>query len=181
MRVSKARTLLAVFGIVLVAAAVALLTVPELYQVVGVSDEVLMIAAWVMTAVLLFYALRAFSIDTPEAEELYLRPDNPPETVEDPEGDLKLEMKDNDERFRETVKDVLKEIYGKSEEEAENLIESGEWTENGVAAAYVDKSVSYPVLERLREWIEDSGTEERRRSETVEAIENLYSKGDRDE
>lgn len=178
---SKTRKLLAVIGVVLVAAAVALLTVPELYPDTGVSDEVLMIAAWVMTAVLLFYALRAFSIDAPEPEELYLRPDSPPETVEDPEEDLKLEMKGKDGRFRGTVKDVLKEIHGKTEEEAENLIQTGEWAENGVAAAYVDESVSYPVIERLREWIEDSGTEERRRRNAVEEIEDLYGKGDNDE
>ena len=175
---SKIRGLMAVIGAVFVAAAVALLTVPELYQDIGVSDEVLMIAAWGMTAVLLFYALRAFSIDSPEAENLYLRSDNLPETVEDPDSDLKLELKDNDERFRETVKDLLIEIYRKSDEEAETMISNGGWTENGVAAAYVDRSVSYPILERLREWIEDLGTEERRRREAVEAIENLYNKGD---
>jgi hypothetical protein len=128
---------------------------------------------WGVAGFLGIYGLKAFRLNAPGKEDLYLGSERP-EAVEDPDEDLSIELDAENSGIRQTVTDVLVEQRGFGEDEAERVIEDGDWTDDGVAAAYVESSVDYPVLERLREWLEDSGTQERRLKRAVNAVERLH-------
>ncbi len=136
--------------------------------------EILLYAAMALLAIYAALSLRKKSF---REERLFLKQDEEPELVQEETTGLKLDLEDvsaNQDIFRETVKEVLMEERGLSDEEAEQRIETGSWTEDKVSAAYIDDDVNYPIIERLKDWLEDRGTGERRAENTVESIEKLH-------
>jgi len=151
----------------------AVLSVPELGQI---SAAVL---TGVVLAVLGLYGLTSFRGSGIERSGLGLQLDDEPELVQDPAADRVLDMDwaDADTArtdLRETVEDVLEDQHGYSAAVAKEAIAEGEWTGDRVAAAVIETGLTYPILERLREWFEDEGTMERRLERTIDAIEALH-------
>jgi hypothetical protein len=153
-------------------------SIPVLSAVAGLLTSVdpLLIFAF-LVLVTGAYALLSFRPGSPE-EETGLAFQKQPETPEDPEGELAFSLEDMDaEKERKEIRNVIEEalVNGKSmnEEEAQEWIEDGSWTDDRVAAGFVDSSLRYPIIERLREWLEEEGTEERRLRRTAKALEEL--------
>ena len=176
----KLRKFFSVVGALAVLASIALLLLPGMISGLPEIPSILRTAGiWALMGLLGIYALKAFRIKPLDASKLYLTSEQLPETVEDPEEDLRFELIAGPGEIRETVREVLEMQHGYSRDEAQQMIENGGWTSSGIPSAFIEDSLNYPVLERLREWLEDSGTEERRLRKTVDAVEKLHREGER--
>ncbi|MFB6180261.1 MAG: hypothetical protein ABEJ93_00125 [Candidatus Nanohalobium sp.] len=175
---SKVRKLSSMLGLLAVVSAgfVALKPglIPESEVTAFLSREVVL---YLVLGVMGLYGLFSLRESTVRPEELFLRFDRHPELVQEESDSLEMAFENhvNREKFRSAVEMVLIGEKGFSEEEAFEAISEGSWTNDKVAAAFVETDLSYPILERLREWLEDSGTMDRRISKTVEAIEEVYA------
>lgn len=137
---------------------------------------------YVVMALLAIYAVLSLRKKGFREGRLFLKQDNEPELVQEQSEGLKLDLdglEANQDIFRDTVREVLMEEKGLSDEEADQKLEAGSWTEDRVSAAYVDENVNYPIIERLRDWLEDRRTEKRRAENTVKSIEKLH-RGNKD-
>jgi hypothetical protein len=128
------------------------------------------------------YGVISFRASGMEEDDLAPDPDPVPEMVEDDPTTVIAFEWDDDEQARTTltgtVEDVLVHEHGYGRGEAEGAVRDGSWTRDRVAAAFIDTGITYPVLERLRSWLEEDGTADRRLERTVRSIEDLYERGD---
>lgn len=185
MRMSKVRKLFLVLGLALIGAAVFLTIRPEtglpaFLEGLGSGGTIAIMILLVIVFGL--YGLISFRASSMEEDDLAPDPEPVPEMVEDDEAKVIRFDWTDDQQAREslaaTAEDVLVHEHGYEREEAAGAIERGAWTRDRVAAAFIDTGITYPVLERLRGWLEDEGTFERRLERTVAAIEELYERGD---
>ncbi|MFB6203500.1 MAG: hypothetical protein ABEK01_03335 [Candidatus Nanohaloarchaea archaeon] len=123
--------------------------------------------------VVLMYAL--WSARPSETDLKNLDPGIPPETPEDAGGEFVGEKIDemieagDEEHLRERFRATAKQLAG------EESLRDGSWTGSRIAACFVNADLKYPLLERLREWLEsEDQTLERRTRKTVEALEEVY-------
>jgi len=177
MKMSKTRKMFSLLGFMLVGLSIILILAPGLVQIPEIPGLIRQVGIWIAIGLLGLYMLKSFSLRSLDHEKLYLVEDRLPETVNDPEEDLTFELEASTEDMREVVKKVLEQEHGKSEEESEKMIKNGEWASSSVSKAFIDDSIDYTVFERLRAWIEDSGTEERRMLKTLDSIEKLHRRG----
>lgn len=173
------------------------LSVPQLAQLpdaLSDLDPALVLAGFGALSIL-YAALAAWSPfrvtrDPPPespAERFAERQENPPEFVHGDDrtrvasgfddavsdavagsgGDLAHVRRD----LRETATAVL--TYEADPEDAAAAVASGSWTDDRVASAFLaeEDGPSYPLLERLREWVDADAARERRIARTVDAIE----------
>lgn len=175
MRIGKIRKLISVLGILITFSAVAMLMNPALLPEIPEIDPMVRNAAVIgLMLILGLYALKAFRIKPLDSSKLYLTSENLPEAVEDENADLSFGLEASRQDVRKAVKEVLKKQKGKTEEEAEEIIVNGEWTSGSTPSAFIEDSLRYPFLERIRAWLEDSGTNERRLRKTIASIEELH-------
>lgn len=80
-------------------------------------------------------------------------------------------------RLKEDAEEVVEQTVKSADVDGSEVVESGDWTENMVAAAFLSSSVNYPLRERFMEWLEEDRTE-KRVSETMDALEEEYYRGD---
>jgi hypothetical protein len=174
--------MLAVTGLIFITAAVAIALQPSILNQLNLP-EIGRAPATVITALLMLlfglYGLKSFRVSSVETSDLTLQLDTEPEMVKDRMEDLaiKLEWESEEqarEEMRETVKQVLRQQHGYSPEEADKSVENGDWTDNQVAAAFLDTGLKYPYIERIREWLEEEGTLERRIKTSINAVEELH-------
>lgn len=130
------------------------------------------------------YGLKSFRVSSIDDSMLSLQIEEKPEIAKDNKEDLKLDLnwrKEDEarEEMRKTVKQVLRRQHGHSKSEAEENISTGKWTDDQVSAAFIDTGIKYPVIERLREWLEEDETLERRVNRAVDAVEELHEKGEK--
>lgn len=184
---SRLRKSISVIGLLLISAAVAVTLNPGIASQIPVPEPgTLATTAVVMiiAAVFALYGLKSFRVSGIDDSMLSLQIEEKPEIAKDSKEELKLDFswkteKEAREELRKTVKQVLKRQHNQSESEAEELVSSGDWTGDNVAAAFTDIHVKYPILERLREWLEEDETLERRVNRTVNAVEELHEEGER--
>lgn len=79
-------------------------------------------------------------------------------------------------RLERDAEEALKQSQGLSEKEAREKIREGEWTENKTVAAFLSTSQVFPVIERIKEWIQEDRTEERTRKTVNELQKTYYEK-----
>lgn len=185
MMVSRIRKLFLVLGLICIGAAVVLTVRPETGLPAGLEGigTVSTIAITLLLVIVFgLYGLLSFRASGMEEDELVPDPEPVPELVEDDETTVIGFDWDDDEQARaslsRTVEEVLVSEHGYTEDEAAGAVGNGSWTRDRVAAAFIDTGITYPVLERLRGWLEDEGTFDRRLERTVRAIEGLYERGD---
>lgn len=173
---SKTRTAISLIGVFSVLFAFLLVVRPQIYPGSPDIPEIFLnITIGVLLILLGFYAIKSFNLNFLDADELYLSPEIRPEDIEDPDDALVIQGSLERDELRQTVRKILED---KGIDETEKYIDQGLWTDNKIAKAFIEESINYPVIERLREWIEDSGTNERRESEAVNALEELYRSDD---
>lgn len=183
---SKIRKSLSVIGLLFVLSAVAVTLKPGLVsQLPFPVPGNLATAAVVMIIALVFglYGLKSFRVSSIDDSMLSLQIEEKPEIAKDSNEELKLEFnwqneKEAREELRKTVNQVLRRQHNRSVAEAEEIISSGEWTDDQVSAAFIDTGIKYPVLERLREWLEEDETLARRLNRAVDAVEELHERGE---
>lgn len=127
--------------------------------------------------------MKSFSVSSLDNSVLSLQLDETPEIAKDSAEDLKIQFnweseEDARHEIRDTVGEVLKKQHEHTTKESEEIIKSGAWTEDDVAAAFIDTDLKYPWIERIREWLEEDETLERRVKSTVNAVEKLHLEGD---
>jgi hypothetical protein len=127
--------------------------------------------------------LKSFSVSSLDNSVLSLQLDETPEIAKDSAEDLKIQFnweseEDARHEIRDTVGEVLKKQHEHTTKESEEIIKSGAWTEDDVAAAFIDTDLKYPWIERIREWLEEDETLERRVKSTVNAVEKLHLESD---
>lgn len=172
-----------IIGLVLIGAALAVTLRPGLLsgtRLPALGQVPAAVLTVIVLAVLGLYGLISFRVSGIDRSALGIQLDEAPELVRDPAADRVLDLDLGDttavrDRLHQTVAAILIRQHGYDEEVAETAIAEGEWTGDRVAAAFVDPSITYPVLERLREWFEESGTMERRCERAVRAIEELHT------
>ncbi len=183
---SKFKAFLSLLGFTLVTAAVAIALQPGLLSQVNIPQIGQLPALGITALIMLLfglYGLKSFRVSNVSKSDLTLQLEQEPEMVKDRFDDLAIqfEWKNEEEArkiMRDTVKQVLEQQKNKSTEEADEIVAEGEWTDNRVAAAFIDTGIKYPLLERLREWLEEEGTLERRINTTVKAVEELHEEDD---
>ncbi len=183
---SKFRGFLSILGFSLVAAAVAIALQPGLLSQVNVPQIGQLPALGITALIMLIfglYGLKSFRVSNVSKSDLTLQLEQEPEMVKDRFDDLAIQFEwKNEEEARKVMKDTVKQVLrqqkNNSSEEAEEIVAEGEWTDNRVAAAFIDTGIKYPLLERLREWLEEEGTLERRINTTVKAVEELHEEDD---
>lgn len=178
----RVRKIFAGVGLLMVIASVLLSLNPELIptSVIPVSQDFFLIGA-LLFLIMVFglYGLQSFRLSSVDRSDMTLEVEENPESVKDKGERHSVQFQWDDEEharreIRDTLGDVLMDQYDCSAEEATKIVETGEWTDNGVAAAFVYKGIKYPLIERLREWLEEEGTFDRRLKNTVEAMEKLH-------
>ncbi|MFQ3307952.1 MAG: hypothetical protein ACI977_000167 [Candidatus Nanohaloarchaea archaeon] len=127
--------------------------------------------------------MKSFSVSSLDNSVLSLQLDETPEIAKDSAEDLKIQFnweseEDARHEIRDTVGEVLKKQHEHTTKESEEIIKSGAWTEDDVAAAFIDTDLKYPWIERIREWLEEDETLERRVKSTVNAVEKLHLESD---
>lgn len=170
-------------GLVLVVAAVIIAVRPGLLGPVALP-EIGQVPAVVLTVVVLvvlgLYGMLSFGVSGIDRSGLGIDMDEIPELVRDPAADRVLGSdwdgrEEAIDQLRDTVERVLVQKQGLTEDRASEVIAVGDWTDDRVAAAFIDPTITYPILERLREWLEETGTLDRRVERTVRAIERLHA------
>jgi len=179
------RTLSLVLGLAFIGAAVLLTLRPETGRpgfLEGLGTVSTIAITILLVIVFGLYGLVSFRSSSMDEEDMAPDPDPVPEMVEDDLATvIGFDWEDVEgarSSLAGTVEDVLVREHGYSSEEASRVVEEGSWTRDRVAAAFIDTGVTYPVLERLRGWLEEDGTVDRRLERTVIAIEELYERGD---
>jgi hypothetical protein len=178
-RMSKFRKLMAILGVSAVAAGLVLAFRPSILGGSMIPRGLRgMLPVYLILLLLGIYGIASFRV-RPRRTGLFLNSGEYPEMVVDRSEDLKIDFNHGEEseereEFRSTVKRILEEERGLSEAEAEEEIENGNWTSDRVSAAFIDSGVRYPLLERLRDWLEEDGTFERRVERTVKSVEKLH-------
>jgi hypothetical protein len=181
-RMSKFRKLMAILGVSAVGAGLVLAFRPSILGGSMIPHGLRgMLPVYLILLLLGIYGIASFRV-RPRRTGLFLNSGEYPEMVVDRSEDLKIDFNHGEEseereEFRSTVKRILEEEKGLSEDEAEEEIETGGWTSDRVSAAFIDSSVKYPLLERLRDWLEEKGTFERRVDRTVKSVEKLHEEG----
>lgn len=183
---SKFRTGLSILGFGLVAAAVAIALQPGLVSQLSIPEIGQLPAIGITALIMLLfglYGLKSFRVSNVSKSDLTLQLEQEPEMVKDRFDDLAIQFeweteKEAREDMRNTVKHVLEQQKNHTTEEAEEIVAEGDWTDNRVAAAFIDTGIKYPLLERLREWLEEEGTLERRINTTVKSVEQLHEEDD---
>lgn len=179
---SRTRRAVGILGLVLVVAALIITVSPGLIGP-DALPEIGQVPAAILTVVVLvvlgLYGMLSFGVSGIERSGLGIEMEEVPELVRDPDADrvLGYDWEDREEaieRLRDTVERVLVQGRGHTGEQASEIIAAGDWTDDRVAAAFIDTGITYPILERLREWLEETGTLERRVERTVRAIERLH-------
>lgn len=181
---SKLRKIFAVTGLLFIAAAVALTVQPEILNRLNLPEISGGPAAAVIALLMLlfgFYGLKSFRVSSLKDADLTLQLSTEPEMVKDRMEDLAIQFNWESEEqgrkeMRKTVKQVLRQQHNYSSEEATNSIENGDWTDNSVSAAFIETDLKYPLLERLREWLEEDGTLDRRINTAVKSVEELHER-----
>ena len=168
------------FGLVAAAAAIALR--PQLLSQANIPN-IGTIPAVGITAVLMLlfglYGFKSFRVSNVEKSDLTLQLEQEPEMVKDRLKDLAIQLDWSSEEearpdMRKTVRKVLEKQKNHSANKAEDIIKEGEWTDNRLSAAFVETGIKYPILERLREWLEEGEALERRINSTIKSIEKLH-------
>lgn len=183
---SKVRKSLSVIGLLFVLSAVAVTLNPSLTSQIPVPvPGNLATAAVVMVIAAVFglYGLKSFRVSSIDDSMLSLQIEEKPEIAKDSNEELKLEFnwqneKEAREELRKTVKQVLRRQHNHRVAEADEIISSGGWTDDKVSAAFIDTGIKYPILERLREWLEEDETLDRRINRAVDAVEDLHERGE---
>lgn len=171
---------MSIIGLVFIASALAITIQPELIDQI---PQVGNIASTTLIAIFIlifgFYGMKSFRVTSIDDSMLSLQIDEKPEIAKDSREDLKLELnwkteKEARKELRKTTKEVLKRQKGYKTSETEEIVHSGDWTNDKVAAAFIDTNIKYPLIERLREWLEEDETLERRANRTLNAVEKLH-------
>lgn len=179
---SKVRKVFALTGIILVLAAVLMSLKPGIVPEIALPlPQDLFLSGFLLVFMFLFglYGLQSSRFGGIEDSDLKLNPRSSPEEAMNEEGKHSLEFgwdehEKSREEIRETLIRVLMDKRNCSEEGAKEIYREGEWTDSKTAAAFICREISYPILERLKEWLEEKGTFERRRKKAVEEIEKLH-------
>lgn len=120
--------------------------------------------------------------------------ENPPEQAapgplvgDEFDDNLALDVRDavergSPERSRQTLRDVavtvVCHVEDCSTDRSRELVDSGEWTDDPVAAAYIaDDEQSLPLYRRLLAWLRPLRTTVKRVERSVKAIESLAEEG----
>lgn len=179
---SKVRKAFAFVGIILVLAAVLMSLKPGMVPESALPlPQDLLLTGFLLVFMILFglYGLQSFRFGGIEESDVKLNPESSPEKAMDKGEKHSLEFgwsehEEAREEMRETLVKVLMDNHNCSEEEAEEMYREGDWTDSKTAAAFICKEITYPMLERLKEWLEEEGTFKRRRRKAVEEIEKLH-------
>lgn len=184
---SKIRKISALTGLIFIAVAATLTIQPDLLSQVNLP-ELDAGPATAITALLMLlfglYGLKSFRVSSVKNSDLTIQLDTAPEMVKDRMEDLSIQFNWETEEqarkeMRKTVDQVLRQQHNYSSEEADKAIKEGAWTENRVSAAFIDIELKYPFLERLRKWLEEEGTLDRRINTTVKSVEKLHERGEK--
>lgn len=129
-----------------------------------------------------FFGLFFLKRSTVKPEEVLIRFNSPPELSNSETSDNVLDFQfENYDEARENLSSIVKFILENSDKDnrSKEIIERGYWTDDSVSAAFVSENLNYSLVERLRGWLEDKGTLDRRIRRTVKSIEKLYYEEER--
>lgn len=137
----------------------------------SMTGAIVIVALTGMMALIGILALRMSQFDT----QTLLTYPNKPEKSHAAVGPTTRTLSDQSaldrEELRRTVEKILEE-QGVSQ--IDQRIDEGAWTSDRVAAAFVSETCSYPILDRLRSWFEQDGTNKRRLDRAINAMHRRY-------
>lgn len=171
------RNVLGFVGVLLVGGAVYGLWKPQMLPSVPVTltGSIIIVVLIVIMAGIGILAFRMAAVDTQTLLTYRNRPEQSHEAVGPTTKTLAHRSTIHRERLQTAVKHILEE---KGHSAPEQAIEDGSWTDDRVAAAFVSETCSYPILDRLRSWLEQDGTAPRRLKRTVKAMNTTYTEGE---
>lgn len=182
---SKTGKLLAIIGTATILAAFIGVLKPSIAPDLGIGSNRSIIITIIILAILAIYSLTSLRTTKLEQKEISMETKGPIEDVKEPKVTPKLQLDYQDEKqarkeLRTLVKKIITREYGKDENFAEQAIQNQEWTNQKVSAAFIEPEINYPLIERLREWLEkeEEETLERRLKITTNSIENLHQQKD---
>lgn len=171
----RVRNIIGLIGIGLVGMAVYGLLAPDRVPEPSVTltgSVVIVLLVLGMTGIGVL-AFRSSRIDTNALLTYHHRPEQSHESV----GPNTRTLADRASIDRQALQDTLTMILQeRGVRDIETIIAEGTWTDDRVAAAFVTEDQSYPIIDRLRAWLEQEGTTARRLKRTIQAMEQQHER-----
>jgi len=154
-------------------------------EIIGTSSLDISSMLWIL---LVLSLVALFSLaglvwfrDSIDQDEVLIKFETPPEVAEGEKSDKIHEFEfdsynEAQEKLSIVIKEILKDNPVESTEDINRAIEKGFWTEDPVSAAFVSEELQFPLVDRLRAWLEEDNTFNRRLVRTVKSIEKLYGR-----
>lgn len=174
---SKKTSLLSVSGFLLLTTAILIAVISDVPTYVNIEESSLKFLTLLAVILLGLFTLKLYRKIGNMEDDVLLGRDKVPEKVSD-DSDLTLDFSfEDEEELREDIFEAIVDIliykHGYNKDDARKIVLNNRWTDDKVSIAFVNSSESYTVPERIRAWLEEEGTFDRRLERCLKSVENL--------